>query len=123
LVKNPQLTQRFKVLFLQEAADFLDGLDPKSREKIIFNIRKAQVSNDHELFKKLNDEIWEFRTLFKKTKYRLFAFWDKRQKPDTVVITTHGIIKKTDKIPLADLNKAENIRKKYFGQKSEKNER
>ena len=71
-------------------------------------------SNDNKLFKKLTDEIWEFRTLYNKTTYRLFAFWDKTHKSDTVVISTHGLIKKTDKTPQNDLEKAERLRKKYF---------
>jgi phage-related protein len=66
------------------------------------------------LFKKLNTEIWEFRTLFNKTHYRLFAFWDKVGSMETVVISTHGRIKKTGKTPLADLEKAERLRKLYF---------
>ncbi len=57
------MTEKFKVIFLEEADDFLNGLDPKSKEKIIYNIRKAQVINNNELFKKLNGETWEFRTL------------------------------------------------------------
>jgi len=69
-------TAKFKVEFLEEAAEFLDSLDEKVRDKIIYNITKAQFSNNKELFKKLTDEIWEFRTLFNKTHYRLFAFWD-----------------------------------------------
>jgi hypothetical protein len=36
----------------------------KLSEKILYNIRKAQSTRDPELFKKLNNEIWEFRTLF-----------------------------------------------------------
>ena len=91
------MKEKFRVQFLDEATDFLDSIDPKAREKIIYNIRKAQVLNDNELFKKLDDEIWEFRTLFNRTYYRLFAFWDKTEKFDTVVISTHGIIKKTRK--------------------------
>jgi len=59
---------------LKEASEFLDSLDEKVRDKIIYNITKARFSNDKELFKKLTDEIWEFRTLFNKTHYRLFAF-------------------------------------------------
>jgi len=110
------VTEKFKVLFLQDAADFLSTLDPKSREKIIYNIRKAQVNSDKELFKKLNSEIWEFRTLFNKTHFRLFAFWDNRSKKDTIVIATHGLIKKTDKTPISDLEKAERLRKEYFNQ-------
>jgi len=112
------MKEKFQVQFLEEAAEFLDNIDIKSREKIYFNIRKAQVTNDRELFKKLNNEIWEFRTLFNKTHFRLFAFWDRIGNTDTVVISTHGIIKKTDKTPTSDLEKAERLRKLYFGQKS-----
>ncbi|QQS31405.1 MAG: type II toxin-antitoxin system RelE/ParE family toxin [Sphingobacteriales bacterium] len=81
---------------------------------------KARFSNDKELFRKLSDEIWEFRTLFNKTHYRLFAFWDKSEKTDTVVISTHGLIKKIDKTPQSDLDKAERLRKKYFKLKDKK---
>jgi phage-related protein len=109
---------KFRVQFLEEASEFLDRIDEKAREKIIYNVRKSQVINDSDLFKKLNSEIWEFRTLHMKAKYRLLAFWDKFDKADTVVIATHGIIKKTDKVPPAEIEKAERIRKLYFEQKS-----
>jgi len=112
------MTEKFQVQFLEEAANFLDNLEEKAREKIYYNIKKAQLTNDRALFKKLNNEIWEFRTLFNKTHYRLFAFWDKVGNSETVVISTHGLIKKTDKTPVADLEKAERLRKLYFEQKS-----
>jgi phage-related protein len=112
------MTEKFQVQFLEEAVDFLDNLEEKAREKIYYNIKKAQVTNDRELFRKLNNEIWEFRTLFNKTHYRLFAFWDKVGNSETVVISTHELIKKTDKTPVADLEKAERLRKFYFEQKS-----
>jgi len=54
------MIEKFSVIFLQGAKDFLDSLDPKAREKILYNIRKAQIANDPELFKKLRGEIWEF---------------------------------------------------------------
>ena len=57
-------------------------------------------------------EIWEFRTLYNKVKYRLFAFWD--TETDTLVIATHGIIKKTQKTPKKEIAKAERIRQEYF---------
>ncbi len=69
------------------------------------------------MFKKLKSEIREFRTLFNRTHYRIFAFWDKEDKKQTLVLTTHGIIKKTDKIPEKEIEKAEQIRLKYFGTK------
>jgi phage-related protein len=113
-------TPKFKVEFLEEAFEFLESLDEKAREKIIYNITKARFSNDNDLFKKLTEEIWEFRTLFNKTQYRLFAFWDKSEKTHTVVISTHGLIKKTDKTPQGDLDKAERMRKEYFERKDMK---
>ena len=112
------MAEKFKVQFLEDAKVFLDNLDEKTREKIIYNIRKAQVTNDKNLFKKLTDEIWEFRTLFNKTYYRLFAFWDKTSNTATVVISTHGLIKKTDKIPQGDIIKAERLKELYFEQKT-----
>jgi phage-related protein len=68
------MEERFNVEFLDEAVNFLESLEEKAREKIIYNIYKARVTQDNELFKKLSDDIWEFRTLFNKTHYRLFAF-------------------------------------------------
>jgi len=112
------VTEKFKVRFLEEAHEFLENLDEKARDKIYYNIKKAQVTNDKELFKKLNSEIWEFRTLFNKTHYRLFAFWDRTDKIDTVVISTHGLIKKTGKTPQGDIEKAERLRKMYFEHKN-----
>ncbi|OYU83518.1 MAG: addiction module toxin RelE [Flavobacterium sp. BFFFF2] len=111
---------KFRVEFLEEAKTFLHELDEKARDKIIYNIWKARSSNDKELFKKLQDEVWEFRTKFKKKYYRLFAFWDKTDHSNTVVISTHGLIKKTDKIPKSDMERAEKIRERYFNKKNNK---
>lgn len=92
-------------------------MDDKTREKIYFNIKKAQFVNDNELFKKLNEYIWEFRTLYNNKAYRLFSFWDKIDKKETFVIATHGILKKTQKTPSKEIKKAEEIRKQYFENK------
>jgi phage-related protein len=108
---------KFRVEFLEEVKNFLDELDEKARDKIFYNIWKARSTNDKELFKKLQDEIWEFRTKYNKAYYRLFAFWDKTDKSDTVVISTHGFIKKTDKIPKSEIEKAVNLKEKYFNDK------
>ena len=107
------MKQHFNVEFLEEVIVFLDEVEPKAREKIIYNIWKAQLVNDSELFKKLTDEIWEFRTLYNKIHYRLFAFWDKRSKDQTLVIATHGIIKKSGKTPKTEIEKA-NIRMQLY---------
>jgi len=65
---------KVQVKFLEEAKEFLDSLDVKAREKIVYNIWKSRITNDKELFKKLHDEIWEFRTKYKRIYYRLIAF-------------------------------------------------
>ena len=111
---------KFNVEFLKEEKEFLDNLDEKARDKIVYNIWEARSTNDKELFKKLQDKIWEFRTKFNKTYYRLFAFWDKTKNTDTVVISTHGLIKKTDKIPKSEIERAEKLREKYFNDKNKK---
>jgi phage-related protein len=108
---------KFEVLFLEPAKVFLDNLDEKSREKVLFNIWKSRQINDPELFKKLTQDIWEFRTLFKNQKIRLLAFWDKIDGRQTIVIATHGFIKKTKKIPLKELEKALQLRKDYMDNK------
>ena len=111
------MKEKFRVEFLDEAADFINRLDEKPREKVLYNVWKARLTNDKELFKKLSGEIWEFRTLYSKNYYRLFAFWDKSDKEDTVVVSTHGIIKKSGKTPPKEIDKAERIRQLYFKQK------
>ena len=110
--------KKFEVIFLKEAREFLIEIDQKCRDKNIFNIDKAKIKNDKELFKKLNEEIWEFRTLYNGTNYRIFDFWDKRNNEETLVLATHGIIKKTGKIPENEIQKAKDIRKNYFEYKN-----
>lgn len=102
---------------MDEAKEFLKKLNPKVMQKIIYNIdRVAGGERNVELFKKLeNTDIWEFRTLYNGTAYRLFSFWDKDE--NTFVIATHGMIKKTQKTPAKEIAKAENLMKEYFKDK------
>ena len=111
------MDQLFDILFLEEVFQFLSKLNPKHNEKILYNIRKAQTVQDPELFKKLKDDIWEFRTLYQGLQYRLLAFWDKTNSKNTLVISTHGFIKKQSKVPDTEINKAKQIRIKYFEDK------
>lgn len=72
---------------------------------------------DKKLFKKLKGtNIWEFRTLYNGLYYRLLAFWDTDTK--TLVIATHGFIKKTKKTPQKEIARAEAIRRDYFNDKN-----
>jgi hypothetical protein len=49
---------------LKEADKFIAGLEPKAARKVFFNIDLAEQSNDPKLFKKLQKDVWEFRTNF-----------------------------------------------------------
>ncbi len=114
------MREKFKVAFLKEVFEFFDRLDEKTRNKIIFNIDKAKLTTDPTFFKKLNADIWEFRTLYNRKQYRLFAFWDKTDNTVTVVIATHGIVKKTQKTPKKEIDKATELMNKYFESKNKK---
>ncbi len=110
----------FDIELLPEAIKFLESLDDKTREKIYYYIKKSQFVNDNELFKKLNDFIWKFRTLYNRKAYRLFSFWDKTDEKETLIVATHGIMKKTQKTPAKEIKKAEEIRKQFLDNKTKK---
>lgn len=103
----------FEVLYTEEALQFLMSLNIKIREKILYNISKCRYVHDNELFKKITGtNIWEFRTLYNGVHYRLFAFWDSNI--NSLVVATHGIVKKTTKTPTKEIDKAETFRTEYF---------
>jgi phage-related protein len=102
-----------KLEFCNDAENFMDSLDEKTRNKVYYNIRKAQMVNDDTLFKKLDGEIWEFRTLYNKKHIRLFAFRYREGDIETVVVATHGMVKKTSKVPRKEIKKANEIRIAY----------
>ena len=112
--------QHFQTRFLEEADKFIASLDPKTARKIFYNIDLAEQTNDPRLFKKLQKDIWEFRIRFAGNQIRLLAFWDKTEEKETLVFATHGFIKKIDKVPANEIERAINIRTKYFENKTKK---
>ncbi len=110
-----EIQQKFKVILYRDAQNFLTRLDEKTRNKILQTFDRASFLLDPETFKKLADtDIREFRTYFNKQRYRVLAFWDKTQPIDTLIIATHGFVKKTQKTPQKEINKALSIRDLYF---------
>lgn len=109
--------QPITIILSDEAKAFIKIQPIKAQQKIYYNIFKVEGGvMDKELFKKLeNSEIWELRTLYNGICYRLFAFWDNEIK--ALVMVTHGIIKKTQKTPKAEIQRAEKIRQEYFNDK------
>lgn len=106
--------KNFEVIYSTEAREFLLSINEKAADKILENAAKARYVNDPKLLKKLSGEIWELRTLFMGQHYRLLAFWDKRNNNNTLVIATHGFVKKTSKVPADQIAKALKIRAEYL---------
>lgn len=114
-MEHPNL---FEVVYLKNVLEFFDSLPAPARSKIIYNVHKVQGGfSNSELFKKLDgsSDLWEFRTLFDGIQYRLLAFWDTTER--RMVITTHGFIKKSWKVPSKEIAKAEALRKEYYKSK------
>lgn len=57
-------------------------------------------------------EFGNFARFTEKLPIACFAFWDTEQ--NTLIVATHGIIKKTQKTPPKEIAKAEEIKRKYF---------
>ena len=108
-----------KVAYLEEALSFIESIPKSAGDKLLEIVHRVELGERNPvIFSKLEGtEICEFRTLYNKVKYRLFAFWDTQT--DTLVIATHGIIKKTQKTPKKEIAKAERIRQEYFKTKKE----
>lgn len=108
----------FETRFLEEAKKFIAGLDSKAVKKIFYNIDLAEQTNDPKLLKKLKDDVWEYRTKYAGIQIRLLAFWDKSDKKQTLVFATHGFVKKTDKVPKNQIDRAIRIKIEYFNNKN-----
>ena len=67
----------FHTIFLEEADRFIADLDLKVAKKVFYNIDLAEQINDPKLFKKLQSDIWEFRTEYGRLQIRTLSFWDK----------------------------------------------
>lgn len=68
------MIKRFETRLSEEAFEFIQKQNLKTRNKILQNIRRAEQHTDPKLFKKLSNEIWEFRTLYSGIQYRILAF-------------------------------------------------
>jgi phage-related protein len=109
--------QKDIVVSLTDEADaFVEQLPPAVRKKVATAFEKTEAGHHGDWFKKLSstEDLWEFRIDGPNHTYRLFAFWDSRGETETLVVCTHGLDKKTQKTPKADIAKAERIRRDYF---------
>ena len=108
-----------KVIFYKTAngrcqvEEFLDSLPGKVVQKVVWVLKLLE---DLEFipaiyFSKMSgtDDIWECRIKQGPNIYRIFSFWKGNE-----IVLTHGFIKKTQKTPRNEIEKAENYKKEYF---------
>ena len=113
-LRTNMILMKRSVIYLSEALEFLLSIDKAAAKKLAYNVKKVSMGvMDTSVFKKLKGtEIWEFRTKCGGNYYRLLSFWDTRT--STLIVATHGFMKKSAKTPTREIEKAEAIRKEYF---------
>jgi phage-related protein len=97
--------------------EFLDSLSGKVAQKILWTLNLLE---DLEIvpsiyFKKLmgTDEIWECRIKYGSSIYRIFCFFDSH----SIIVLTHGVVKKSQKTPQREIGKAESYRKDFLNRR------
>lgn len=108
-----------ELIFLKQAEEFTDSIENNPKKKLFQAIRKTKERLFGQWFAKLksSEGIFEFRVDDNGKYYRLFAFWDTEGDEVTLVVATHGLIKKTNKTPTSEIRKAEQIKRGYFEEK------
>lgn len=94
--------------------DFLDSLSGKVAQKITWVLKLIEELDivPALYLKKLigSEEIWECRIQFGSNTYRILCFFE----GNSVVVLTHGFIKKSQKTPSAEIERAEAYRRDYL---------
>ena len=113
---------KFEVLFYdlpdgsEPVADFLDSLDLKMRAKVLKEIGLLEDYGPElrePYSKSIGDDIFELRTKLGTDITRVLYFFFVGRK----VILTNGFVKKTDKTPPGEKDKAMRYRKEYLSRK------
>jgi phage-related protein len=94
--------------------DFLDSLPGRVAQKVTWVLSLLEDLDvvPSSYFKKLigTEEVWECRIQFGSNAYRKFCFFV----DNSVVVLTHGFIKKSQKIPKSEIEKAEAYRRDFL---------
>ena len=96
--------------------EFLDGLSLKERAKIftyinkLIELKNSEIQIKENLSKYLDDGIFELKVNFENRISRSFYFYESEKQ----IIFTHGIIKKSQRIPKTEIERAKSIRKIFI---------
>jgi phage-related protein len=93
--------------------EFLDSLPGKVAQKIVWVLTLLEDMDivPASYFKKLagTEEIWECRIQFGSNAYRIFCFF-----LNNLVVLAHGFVKKSQKTPAREIERAEAYRRDFF---------
>ncbi len=93
--------------------DFLDSLPGRVAQKIVWALKLLEDMDvvPASYFKKLGgtEDIWECRIQFGSNTYRILCFFF-----DNSVVLTHGFVKKSQKTPSREIERAKVYRRDFF---------
>jgi len=93
--------------------DFLNSLPGRVAQKIVWVLRLLEDIDvvPVSYFKKLRgtEDIWECRIQFGSNAYRILCFF-----LNNSVVLTHGFVKKSQKTPAREIERAEAYRRDFF---------
>jgi phage-related protein len=93
--------------------EFLDSLSGRVAQKIVWVLRLLEDMDivPASYFKKLagTEDIWECRIQFGSNAYRIFCFF-----LNNSVVLTHGFVKKSQKTPAREIERAEAYRRDFL---------
>jgi phage-related protein len=93
--------------------EFLDSLPGRVTQKIVWVLTLLEDMDivPASYFKKLagTEDIWECRIQFGSNAYRIFCFF-----LNNSVLLTHGFVKKSQKTPVREIERAEAYRRDFF---------
>jgi len=92
--------------------EFLNSLSGKAAQKVLWVLRLLEelAIIPSTYFKKLTENIYECRAQFGSMAYRILCFFVNGSE----IVLTHGFIKKSQKIPGSEIEKAKAYRKDFL---------
>lgn len=94
---------------------FMATLSEKEQEKVQYGLLllKTQDRLPKKFVKLIRDGLYELRTEYNSNIYRVFFIFD----DGAIVVLFNGFQKKTQKTPVAEIEKALKIKEAYYGDK------
>ena len=98
--------------------EFIDSLPGKAAQKVVWTLSLLEELDTlpAAYFKKLvnTDDIWEVRVSLGSDAYRIFCFFA----GNSIVVLTHGLVKKTQKTPHREIERAEAYKREYLARRN-----